>query len=460
MWHVKKIIKDILMIDANLNLGNLKIRVPVEDDDPPDTPPPDPDNPSRLSGSTDRSDNSDRRPAENGNNNGDSVSWSSAGGGSSFRQNSGSIPRQEPEPCLEKKRRESECSEVEVLETPVRPSPEFIDLIESDHEQDASEQAEEKCPEPALETDSIDDLLNSDEETEEDRKHLDVNGPGRKEAEDENPMEPGDEDECPPEPGEDEEDKEEDNPGEYSLSMIVNDNAENDTEVESRQILITEAPKLLRGIEKDSLDPEPKIKKPKKCGQKKKQNKLIKVKTEKPVPPKTKLKSEKSDSRFSSAISNYSTAPKLEPGMIIFRGKIIEKKDKPKPKTVVNKGVRKHNHNAWTLTGLTRVDTIIAIKEESSSYECDKCDAVFQKYRSLDVHIHRIHNDSNKKAKCPECGKKLSSEHAIKKHLLSHRPEEEWPYECPICDKKFQVKIMKWIFYLDINFLKLFDTTS
>lgn len=457
------------MIDANLNLGNLKIRVPVEDDDPPDTPPPDPDNPSRLSGSTDRSDNNDRLSAENGNDNGGSVSWSSAGGGSSFRQNSGSIPNQEPEPCIEKKRRESDCSEVEVLETPARPLPECIDLIESDHEQDASELVEEKCPEPALETDSIDDLLNSDEETEKDRKHLDVNGSGSKEAEDENPLEPEDDDECSPEHGEDEEDKEEDNPGEYSLSMIVNDNAENDTEVESGQILITEAPKLLRGIEKDSLDPEFEIKKPKKRGPKKKHNKLkssrsvlpIKVKTEK---PKSKMKSEKSDSICSSALSNYSPVPKLEPGMIVFRGKIIEKKDKPKPKTVVNKGVRKHNHNAWTLTGLTRVETIIAIKEESSSYECDKCDAVFQKYRSLDVHIQRIHNDSNKKAKCPECGKKLSSEHAIKKHLLSHRPEEEWPYECPICHKKFQVKIIKWIFYLNncilSDALKLFDTTN
>ena len=34
----------------------------------------------------------------------------------------------------------------------------------------------------------------------------------------------------------------------------------------------------------------------------------------------------------------------------------------------------------------------------------------------------------------------LSCKAAIKKHLLSHRPETDWPYECPFCFKRFQAK--------------------
>ena len=137
-------------------------------------------------------------------------------------------------------------------------------------------------------------------------------------------------------------------------------------------------------------------------------------------------------------ISFSRPAFKLDPGKIIYRGKIIDADEKPKPTASV-KGVRKHNHNAWTLTGLKRAESLVAVKEEKSTHECDECDAIFEKYRSLHVHKQRIHNEDNKRASCPECGKKFTSVQAIKKHLLSHRPEEEWPFECPLCHKKFQV---------------------
>ena len=54
---------------------------------------------------------------------------------------------------------------------------------------------------------------------------------------------------------------------------------------------------------------------------------------------------------------------------------------------------------------------------------------------------HRVKNHANGKVPCPEnCGKLLSSEFAIKKHILSHRPETEWPYVCLFCGKHLQAR--------------------
>ena len=40
---------------------------------------------------------------------------------------------------------------------------------------------------------------------------------------------------------------------------------------------------------------------------------------------------------------------------------------------------------------------------------------------------------------CPEkCGKFFGTKHPIKKHLLSHRPQNEWPVVCLFCGKHFQ----------------------
>ena len=127
--------------------------------------------------------------------------------------------------------------------------------------------------------------------------------------------------------------------------------------------------------------------------------------------------------------SNQNDRPKVE------ASKIRKKKNKNS-----NTGVRKHHHIPWTMSGLKRASTEAVIKEESSEYECEICGIKYDKQVSLRVHMGRAHNQKSTVA-CPEgCGKMLTSHGAVKKHLLSHRPEKEWPYECPICHKKFQAR--------------------
>ena len=104
------------------------------------------------------------------------------------------------------------------------------------------------------------------------------------------------------------------------------------------------------------------------------------------------------------------------------------------------KGVRAHHHIPWTVTGLKRPDTVADIQEQRGVHECRVCGAKFDKFKSLKIHMGRIHNKKAQVA-CPEgCGKLLTTQHAVKKHLLSHRPEQEWPHECPLCRKRFQAR--------------------
>ena len=118
------------------------------------------------------------------------------------------------------------------------------------------------------------------------------------------------------------------------------------------------------------------------------------------------------------------------------RVKVSKKKKSKSSKT----GVRKHHHIPWTMSGLKRATTEAVIKEESSEYECEICGLKYDKQKSLTIHRGREHNPKAT-VPCPEgCGKMLTSEGAIRKHLLSHRPEAEWPYDCPLCHKKFQAK--------------------
>jgi len=134
---------------------------------------------------------------------------------------------------------------------------------------------------------------------------------------------------------------------------------------------------------------------------------------------------------------NY-LVPQLGPTQTIYRGKLTNLQSVSK--YTPTRGVRKHNHIPWTMTGLKRAETFAVIKEEKTIHTCDICGAKYEKYRSLEIHKRRTHNE-NSKVECPEgCGKLLSNTHAIRKHLLSHRPEEEWPHECPLCHKKFQAR--------------------
>jgi len=131
-------------------------------------------------------------------------------------------------------------------------------------------------------------------------------------------------------------------------------------------------------------------------------------------------------------------SPQLGPTQTIYRGKITNYRKVTGSKST--KTIRKHNHIPWTMTGLKKAETFAVVKEEKAIHTCDICGVKYEKYRSLQIHKNRSHNE-NLKVECPEgCGKLLSNTNAIKKHLLSHRPEEEWPHECPLCHKKFQAR--------------------
>ncbi len=109
----------------------------------------------------------------------------------------------------------------------------------------------------------------------------------------------------------------------------------------------------------------------------------------------------------------------LAPNEIVFRGKIIDARAKPKKK-IVPRGPLGYTHIVHTITGVKKAETLAVVKEEKALHPCDQCDRVYVKFRSLEVHKRRTHN-SRLQTACPECGKLLSGPPALKKHILSHR---------------------------------------
>ena len=69
-------------------------------------------------------------------------------------------------------------------------------------------------------------------------------------------------------------------------------------------------------------------------------------------------------------------------------------------------------------------------------YNCEICGHTYSKLGTLQTHWKQAHNP-NAKYKCPECPKALASRQSIKKHMLSHRPETDWPISCELCEKRF-----------------------
>ena len=69
-------------------------------------------------------------------------------------------------------------------------------------------------------------------------------------------------------------------------------------------------------------------------------------------------------------------------------------------------------------------------------YNCEICGHIYSKLGILQTHWKQAHNP-NAKYKCPECPKALASRQSIKKHMLTHRPESEWPVSCELCEKRF-----------------------
>jgi len=77
------------------------------------------------------------------------------------------------------------------------------------------------------------------------------------------------------------------------------------------------------------------------------------------------------------------------------------------------------------------------LQPKGTSVACEKCDRKYDNKDQLDRHITRAHNEKST-IPCPEnCGKMFSSNEKAKRHLLSHKPQSEWPVSCPLCSKKF-----------------------
>ena len=97
-----------------------------------------------------------------------------------------------------------------------------------------------------------------------------------------------------------------------------------------------------------------------------------------------------------------------------------------------NSKVKKYHPNLFNITDKTLKDTEKYRSAPKGHFQCPHCSDVFEVERSLEVHIGRKHN-AKSNIPCPEnCGKYLTCKSAIAKHLLSHRPREQWPYKCKI----------------------------
>jgi len=134
-----------------------------------------------------------------------------------------------------------------------------------------------------------------------------------------------------------------------------------------------------------------------------------------------------------------------EPGCVIYRGewtkveKVARIKSRSKNSSTTSK-VKKYHPNLFNITARTLKDTEKYRQAPKGHFKCPHCSDVFEVKRSLEVHIGRRHN-AKSNIPCPEnCGKYLTCKSAIAKHLLSHRPREQWPYKCEFCGMQFQAK--------------------
>ena len=136
-----------------------------------------------------------------------------------------------------------------------------------------------------------------------------------------------------------------------------------------------------------------------------------------------------------------------EPGLVLYRGKWIksQKLDRIRAKQSHNRqvgggGVRRYHWSTASITGRKLGETDMYRNEPEGRHECVICGVVFSHTRSLQVHFVRVHNPKAT-VPCPEnCGKYFTGKGAIRKHLLSHRPEHEWPFVCLFCGKHFQAR--------------------
>nr|XP_040577641.1 GDNF-inducible zinc finger protein 1-like [Lepeophtheirus salmonis] len=125
-----------------------------------------------------------------------------------------------------------------------------------------------------------------------------------------------------------------------------------------------------------------------------------------------------------------------EKNLFIYRGNWVKEIPTTRKR---RKKVRKYSFCPFTITGVYKPSTLEALNQKSGSYTCNTCDITYDKEASLRRHISRTHN-TNLREQCPECGKRLSTKSTLNKHLISHRPRSQWPFECPLCKQEFQCK--------------------
>ena len=417
---MKQILKDILRVDASLDLGALNLRPPPPDYDDYDDTGGDP--PDRLDSHPlfppppDRRDNGGGVGRNGGNGSPDN-------GGMAGGSNGGRMEGLEDDATVEtngddtdagiRSRRLSSSSDIQEVEVPRVPTPEIVDLIDSEEEEEDQEVEADDPGSPGIDRPSSANVFVEND-------LLD--------------------------------------PNTLSTPLVVTENAEDGTEVAVNHPTIGDiaetAAEVVNDQEADidtapqsppSQSPPPPSPPAEVTNTKKRRKKQMRGKKKKKQAKTDLIATIKTENiaEIRPAANAIRPLPVRVPyfdgdnsNKIVYRGKLIRPEEKPKPTAAVT-GIRKHVHNAFTLTGLKRAQSLVAVKEENAVHRCTNCPAVFQKHRSLVVHRQRMH--TAKSFSCPECGKKLSSSASIKKHLLTHRPEHMWPYECPLCHKKFQV---------------------
>ena len=78
---------------------------------------------------------------------------------------------------------------------------------------------------------------------------------------------------------------------------------------------------------------------------------------------------------------------------------------------------------------------------DEKPYQCDVCDTKFQK-TDFKRHWLRMHSDNkdNKPHKCTECPKAYATRTDFMRHMRSHTGQAQYSYSCKQCSKSFTAR--------------------
>ena len=89
--------------------------------------------------------------------------------------------------------------------------------------------------------------------------------------------------------------------------------------------------------------------------------------------------------------------------------------------------------------GITKRDAKEAlmrhIGERKNPNVCPFCNRMCKDLRALKEHVKRRHTDRS--YCCDECPKSFKNSNELKQHQITHLPDEQKPFECEFCNKKF-----------------------